>query len=605
MTEFLGAGVYTQRKKSQQQTINAVSTSNYAIVGWTPRGPTNKATLIGSFAEYLRTFGSYWKYSDVANAMEGFYNNGGKRAYVVRVVPDDAESASVSTPGSEWIFNAKSEGTWGNQVRCMLRGSDNYYDAPTATYSRYDLLVQEESADGEGDWATTETWSEVDLTDPDSANYLTTVLNDPESGSDLISVEEVSGGVPAAFASEFVSGEALGTGDGSSSQTVSGSLVESPVGTFTCSVYVDGVKVAEDNGRGVISAVEGSGYTSIAGTIDYDTGAYEIVFTAAPAIGLAITIDYYKAGATSASYEMTGGVEGTEVGRSQVTNPALEADGKGLYALEEIDEILLIGLPDFYGNKTIHTDLITYGERRTDRFIILDTPRGIDTQDALNYKRITLASFSSKAAIYYPHIRVADPLKDGRVKVLSPVGHIAGCYARTDNNRNVAKAPAGTVDGAIQGILGAERVLKKSDIDVLYPAYINPIMDNASQGRALWGSRTLQNVGDFTQIPHERLFQFLDKSVYNSTQDLVFEPIGEGLFGTIKFRLEGFLGVLAGFGYFASQVPSEAFRVTVDDSNNTPATIANRLVIVDVLIAVSNPAEYILFRFERTLEPLA
>ena len=98
---------------------------------------------------------------------------------------------------------------------------------------------------------------------------------------------------------------------------------------------------------------------------------------------------------------------------------------------------------------------------------------------------------------------------------------------------------------------------------------------------------------------------FLEKSFFNTSQDLVFEPIGEELFGRIVLRYGGFLSGLTDQGYFASKNPSEAFRVICDETNNSPAGIAARMVVCDVLIAPSTPAEFIRFRFERALNKLS
>jgi len=604
MAEFLSPGIFIQEKKSQQQAVQGVSTSNFATVGWLSRGEENKATLVGSLSEFFRKFGSYWKNSDVPLAVTAFFNNGGARAYIVRVVPSDAVKASTTIPTNLWSVNAISSGAWGNNVRLVLKGSQNYYDTATATYSRFDVEVQEESADGEGDWEITETFSEVDLTDPDSAVYLPIVLNDEESGSSTVRVEAVSGGIPTAFLSQSVSGESIGTGAGTSSQLVSGTLAQPSVAKFTAALRVNGVTIAKDDGKGKWKLQSGVGYTGVTGTLNYTTGVFSATVVPGPGSGEAITMDYYKAGASSQSYELSGGVDGTSVGRAEVTAPELEEDIVGLYALNKIDEILNIGLPDFPGDSLVHSDLITYCQNRKDCFAILDTEFNIDAQDAVNYKTVTLGSLSSYAAIYYPQVVIADPLRNGRGRTMSCVGHVAGVYARTDNDRNVAKAPAGVIDGALNFAIKLERQLTKAERDTVYPRNVNILREDAIVGRCVWGSRTLQTVGDFIQVPHRRLFMFLEKSVFNNTHDLVFEPITEALFNTINLRLDGFMSVLTGLGYFASNVPAESYRIIVDETNNTPQTIAQRLVIVDLLVAVSSPAEFIQFRFERSLNTL-
>jgi hypothetical protein len=143
MTEFLSAGVFIEEKKSAAQAVSGVSTSTFATVGWLPRGETDKALLVGSLAEYFRKFGSYWTNSDVPLAVTAFFQNAGARAYIVRVVPSDAVKSTVTVPTSLWKFDAISAGLWGDLVRVVVRGNQNYYNYDTASYSRFDVLIQE------------------------------------------------------------------------------------------------------------------------------------------------------------------------------------------------------------------------------------------------------------------------------------------------------------------------------------------------------------------------------------------------------------------------------------------------------------------------------
>jgi hypothetical protein len=245
MAELLSAGVFIEELKSAEQAILGVSTSNFASVGWLPRGEENKAILCGSLQDYFRKFGGYWKNSDVPLAVTAFFKNDGTRAYIVRVTPDDAVAAEVTIPTNRWIVKAISKGAWGNLVRLVISGSNNYYDVATATYSRFDIEVQEESLDGEGDFVTTETFEAVDLSDPDSADYFPLVLNDEENGSNSVRITEVSGGVPSLFDATPVANESVGTGTGSQ-QLYSFTAAQPPVAKFTLKIKVNGVK---DNGE--------------------------------------------------------------------------------------------------------------------------------------------------------------------------------------------------------------------------------------------------------------------------------------------------------------------------------------------------------------------
>jgi hypothetical protein len=602
MAEFLSPGVFIQEKQSGQFAAQGVSTSTFATLGWLKRGPTDKATLVGSYAEFTRIFGTPWKQSDVPLAMEGFFKNGGARAYVTRVVPEDATKAVASIPG----YNAEaiSAGTWGNLLRLRVQGNVNAFDTATATYSAFDVLVEEETVDGKADYAVSETFSNVNLSDPDSSNYIMSVVNDVNSGSSLLRLAEVSGGIPADFIPTTVTAEALGTGAGGVSGTYSGTLASFPIAPFSVEILVAGVVKAKDNGRGKLVAVSGSGYTSITGTVNYATGVFSAVLIADAPSGEAVTANYINKGVDALAVELTGAVEGTSVGRAERTAAELQAGNRGLYSFDLVEEVLQFGFPDITNSLSEKLDLIAYAQNRANSIAIIDVPFGFDPQDAKNYRDITLASLSSYGAIYYPNLVVADPLKDGRRKVVSCVGHVAGIYARTDNNRNVAKAPAGINDGQLQGVLDVERVLSKTDRDLIYPVGINPIVSGPAFGRAVYGARTLQKLGDFQLVPHRRLFNFLKQTFFVNTQDLVFEPITEDLYAIAKARFEGFLSARAGEGYFISTNPDEAFRVVVDSSNNTNQTIAERKLIIDVLIAVSSPAEFVIERFERTLAPI-
>jgi phage tail sheath protein FI len=596
MAEFLSPGVFIEEIASGQTAILGVSTSTYATAGWTERGETDKAILVTSLPDFFRKFGSYWSKSDAPLGITAFFKNGGSRAYFVRTVPDDAVAASGNL-SINWIINAISKGTWGNKVRLVVRGNDNFLNYTTATYSRFDVDVQEESTDGAGDWSTTESYEAVSLDDTEDQDYFPDVLNDELNGSGTVRVSLGTGGIPSAFDSTEVTAEVLGTGTGSQS-TYSMTLAQPPVAPFTVKVKVDGNIEAVDNGRGVFELADtASGATAVSGTVDYTTGDVVIDILPPPVLSASLTIDYYQAGVSELSVELTGGLDGTSVGRAQVTSPALEADYRGIYAFNKIDEILNLGLMDFAGNVTVATDLLAFAETRQGTFVILDSPRGADAQDIKNYKLVTLGSQSDKGALYWPGIKIADPLKNDRPRVVSNTGHIAGIYARTDNNRNVAKAPAGQIDGQLAFALGLEFEVTKGDRDTVYPANVNPLRADSIVGKAVWGVRTLARSGDFTLVTTRRLFLFLEYSTFLQTHDLVFEPLTEDLFASVTLRMTSFLSNLTQDGYFASRVPAEAFRVICDTTNNTPETIQARQLIVDVDVSVAIPAEFVRFRF--------
>jgi len=291
--------------------------------------------------------------------------------------------------------------------------------------------------------------------------------------------------------------------------------------------------------------------------------------------------------------------------RGEFTNPTLQANKRGLYALDEIDEILQVIIPDFAGDVTVTGDLLDYASSRAnlpsggDRFIILTVPLGSDPQEAVDWFRFDLGRFSKWAALYWPWIKVADPLANGRTLTMPPMGHVAGIYARTDNNKNVGKAPAGTVDGALNWLTGLEYIATQGERDFVYPNKINPLISSPQTGLAVWGARTISQESEWRYVHARRLFMFMEKSVYNSTGWIVFENNGEALWARIKGQIDGFMSGLFNQNMFFGNSPQEAYFVIVDSTNNDASSIEAGQVIIDVGAAPNRPAEFVRFRFQQ------
>jgi phage tail sheath protein FI len=301
---------------------------------------------------------------------------------------------------------------------------------------------------------------------------------------------------------------------------------------------------------------------------------------------------------SSADVTLAGGSDGSALSRSVVSAPALAADNKGLYSLNKVDSILSICIPDFETDVLVSGDLVDYCETRKDRFGIISVPTGLDNNQAANYKQLTLAKTSSRTAIYYPHIRIMDPLTE--TEVLQPAGgHILGVYARTDAQANVSTAPAGTSRGILNFSTGLEFYMTPDQAGVTNQVSVNNLVQFPTTGRVVWGARTLQIGGEFPYIQIRRLFMFLEKSVFNNTQAFVFENNGLALQARVRLAVESFLLGLFNAGYFSGNTPSQAFFVICDSTNNTPAQIAQGILTCDIGVAPTRPAEFVVFRFQQ------
>lgn len=527
------------------------------------------------------------------------------------IVPYNGSTVTVDYTGTIWGLTAASPGAWGSNLKVTLAGSANHltYGPATTTgagtYDKFDITVfQLNSA---GVYEIKETYEEVEFTDATDAMYVTDVVN---QGSDLVTLTDFGYlNVPAAFTGAVHTAEVVSAANGTTktfTYTIgSGNrpvLKTSSVVKFTVGAAP---LTATADATGVIS---GSGIDSTkTNTINYTTGAITLNFTTAPDNATNITVDYITVPTSSLSYVLAGGDDGdlSTITNLTVSNATtLKAAKRGMYALSRIDEMMQLIIPDFAGNTTVQSDMIDYAEDRRDLFCILTTPRGKSADEAVDWQRITFNKKSKYAAMYWPWVKMADPSSSVRQLTVPPVAHIAGIYARTDNTKNVSKAPAGTVDGALRGVLGLEHDPDKGERDTVYPARINPLINTPQTGRCVWGVRTMSATNDaFRYINAVRLFIFVEKSVNNSTQNYVFESIGTNLYTSIKAQLVSFLTNLYLQAYFAGSSPSQAFAVVCDSSNNPPAVADAGQVICDVGIAPNKPGEFIRFRLaQKTID---
>lgn len=518
-----------------------------------------------------------------------------------------AEPILASYTQAIWVVEAYSEGDWGNNLRGVIQGNPDYWNAATATFTRWDYFVYLKNEDTLA-FELKETFAELSFTDENDASYFPDVINDPDTGSKLMKVlyEATGGGVCADL--EGVSKTAIaatGTDPApDSSETVfTTNVTAAEIGTNGIAPGTlkvkwtdpgDNARVATDDGDGNLT---GDG----TGTVDYATGAVSIdCGTYAVKTGMDFTFDFYNLPeAEVCNCDFLYGTDGTvAIGRNQVTNPSLKASARGVYALGKTDEMMQVGVPDFAGDVTIAGDLITEAESRKDWFIILATGSGLTPQKAKTYRQTTLAANTPYAALYWPWIRITNPVTD-RALDIPAIGHVAGVFARTDVNRNVGKSPGGMDDGKLNFSIGLEYDVELAEIDILNPVGVNSLYQSAETGRCVWGVRTLEIGGEFRYINAQRLFMFVEKSVFKSTHWVTFENNSADLQVRVRVQVESFMLNLFKNGYFAGATPKEAFFVVCGSTNNPPESVDLGRLVCDVGMAPNKPAEFVIYRLQQ------
>jgi hypothetical protein len=266
-----------------------------------------------------------------------------------------------------------------------------------------------------------------------------------------------------------------------------------------------------------------------------------------------------------------------------------------LSLLESIDDVNMVAIPD-RNDTDIQLAIIAHCENMKDRFAILDSRRGapIFGTDSVEVHRGELDTARGFAALFYPWLRV--PTASGNELILvPPSGHIAGIYARTDNNRGVHKAPAGQ-EATINGALGVERTM--SDIDqgqLNLPPSINAIRVFSTGGRpVLWGARTTATDLNWQYVNVRRLFLFIEESIEEGIRWAVFEPNNLQLWQKLKRTITEFLTRVWRDGALFGDTADKAFYVRIDEALNPPSTRALGRLYIEIGLAPVRPAEFII-----------
>ncbi len=128
MPEYLTPGVYMEEFEIGARPIEGVSTSTVGFLGITERGPTIQPLLVTSWTQFMRIYGGYTEDSYLPYAVEGFFNNGGKRCFISRVVRHAVEKVTIGAISANLkidnvIFTAVGEGTWGNRIAVRIENS--------------------------------------------------------------------------------------------------------------------------------------------------------------------------------------------------------------------------------------------------------------------------------------------------------------------------------------------------------------------------------------------------------------------------------------------------------------------------------------------------
>jgi len=568
MPEYLAPGVYVEEIEIGAKPIEGVSTSTAGFLGQTERGPTTPR-LVTSWLEYQRLFGSYFGSNQyLPYAVEGFFKNGGQRCYIARVVKSGATTSSLlleSDGATVLDIEAIGEGSWGNRIAVKVsKGTFSGFKLSVFYWKKMPSELYDPEIDPTKPRPDVIEVFDNLSTDESSPDYYEKKVN---KISNLIKINSVG---ELGF-DEGAEGTAQGGGTNSITLADSASSEDD-------AYYGMCIEITEGTGKGQVRKIKDYEGGSKVATVDSDWGT-------TPDTTSVYKLCWFE--------PLTGGSEGTDtkLDLADYTRTDTNEPGKrkGLSGLAEIDEISIVYSPNALAVEGLVKALISHCETLRDRFAIIDAKQGSSKISELKPRD----NYDTKyAAFYYPWIKVINP-ETGLLQLVPPGGHIAGIYARTDTEKGVHKAPA---NETIRGIAGLEFIINKREQDILNPRGVNCIRAFPGRGIRVWGARTLSSDPLWKYINVRRLFLFLEESIEEGTQWVVFEPNDERLWARVKQSITNFLTKVWKDGALMGTTPEEAFFVKCDTSTMTENDIANGRLICIIGVAPVKPAEFVIFR---------
>jgi phage tail sheath protein FI len=318
--------------------------------------------------------------------------------------------------------------------------------------------------------------------------------------------------------------------------------------------------------------------------------------------------------AATAAVAFSGGADGTvlvptdqnfELAVLSTSNP-----NAGINLLDRVDIFNLLCIPGETDAATISLLQAYCAVKRA--FFIVDSPQYATISGLMASGPVgtpagsgsITGSNASNSAFYFPWIQAPDPLVGNRPALFPPCGFVAGIYSATDASRGVWKAPAG-INAAFTGNTGLQYVLTDAENGTLNPQAVNCLRQFKVYGDVVWGARTLagndQAGSQWKYVPIRRLALYLESSLFDGTQWVVFEPNDETLWGQIRLNIGTFMQGLFLQGAFAGTTPQQAYFVKCDAENNPPASIALGVVNILVGFAPLYPAEFVVIQIQQIM----
>tara|TARA_B100000575_G_C23121202_1_gene648904 strand:+ start:482 stop:2242 length:1761 start_codon:yes stop_codon:yes gene_type:complete len=576
---LLSPGVLT-RENDQTLVTQGPVTAGAALLGPTVKGPVNIPTLVTSYSDYKNKFGGAFESASISFeyltsiAAFNYFQAGGESILLTRIVsgtylPATASAAALGTGSGDYTtasftLETISQGDLMNNSGSVTTsgslaggtGDNLRYEVASldSGSGQFSLLIRR-GDDNEKNKTILETFNDLSL-DPNSENYIEKVIGNQVQNFDTDS-------------------------DGNRFIQVTGSFTNN-------SKFVRVKSVANP-------------------TLNYldNDGNFKPELTSSlPKIGSGSVNAVGERGAFGGGKGPKFGL-GTGGQRLRMFEEISVASIQGVAAADYTSSIALLQNKDEFDFEviTIPGVNIQNGAIATTTLIDTVTQRGdaIAVIDTRNYgatlnQAITSAGTvdSSFAATYWPHVQVLSP--ETNKLVFAPASTlIPAVYATNDRLGAEWFAPAGFNRGGVGGAIQAERKLPPADRDKLYAGKVNPIASFPGQGPVIFGQKTLQTKAtSLDRVNVRRLLIELKRTIGQIGEGLLFEQNTAATRGRFLNQVNPFLeSVQQRQGIFA-------FRVVMDETNNTADVIDRNQLVGQIFIQPTRTAEFIILDFNIT-----
>jgi phage tail sheath protein FI len=630
--------------------IAGVGTSTAAFVGVASAGELDTPTKITSWEGFKEAFGAYpvpgyhlWY------AVRGFFDNGGRVAYIVRASNGTYGSLTLqdrSSPANDLIeVRARQPGSQAIEVavtgRNPLTATDTklyHAGGPFASITGREITMGADGATAAetvaarfrpGDWITVGSGGErvqvvrvsgaglrlgADLVGSYTAGTDAVRLADAPAGQQTFRLQYSPGGawspVPAGSLTPGTVLTLDPTGLNEEAHVIETVQAEYlPEGTTYRVTFRDGLYAPLSLASAVTVQTEAFDLTVSLGSssqtyasLSVDS-AHERYFASVingDAAGLVTVSLVEPPPAVRLPASLPGDLAATAMTTGDPENLTTLGDTDfidALATLEGIDDVNLVACPDSTST-AVQQSIVQHCELLADRFAVLDAAPGLElfstgAGDSVEEQRRTLDSTRGYAALYYPWLRVR-PIGSGDPVLVPPSGHVCGIIARSDQSRGVHKAPA---NETVNGALGLERSMSNVSQGELNLQGINVIrILGASQRPILWGARTTATDTNWQYVNIRRLFLFVEESIQEGIAWAVFEANGLQLWQKLRRTLNEFLGRVWRDGGLFGSTPDEAWYVKIDETNNPFSEQALGRLHIEIGLRPTYTAEFIVVR---------